>query len=127
MDFLTLIIFRRKKSTENNRAYQNEKENRNDCRWNPWLSWRFFLFHASEKWLIENRNDKTRTSKPGKGDPHVTMVHDLFNYCHYCGDIRFYGNCFGSGGYRKILVCCFFDLVRPVAHLWEAQQLLENT
>lgn len=68
----------------------------------------------------------TGRSKPGKGDPHVTMVYAVSDHCHYCGDIRVYGDCFGSGGYREILVCCFFDLVRPVAYFWKAQQLLEN-
>jgi len=80
-----------------------------------------FLFHAGEKWLIKNRNDKTRKSKPGKGDPHVTMVYVISDHCHYCGDIRVYGDCFGSSGYREILVRCFFDLVRSVAHFWEAK------
>lgn len=56
-----------------------------------------------------------------KGDTHVTMVDAVSDHCHYCGDIRVYGDCFGSGGYREILVHCFFDLVRPVAYLWEAK------
>ena len=54
------------------------------------------------------------------------MVYAVSDHCHYCGDIRVYRDCFGSGGYREILVRCFFDLVRSVSHLWKAQQLLEN-